>query len=131
MSRYVVDLSVILHMLTEGIEIPDDHELLAPTLLRSQVLDELYRAVEGGEMTEEVGREHLQDFARMKLRYLGDKVLRQQAWKVADQLGLDSTSDAEYIALTQLQADAFVTTDSELRKIASSVVATEPIDHLW
>jgi indolepyruvate ferredoxin oxidoreductase alpha subunit len=51
-------------------------------------------------------------------------VLRRQAWKVADQLGWASTYDAEYIALTQLQADAFVTLDAELARGVEGIVAT-------
>ena len=52
----------------------------------------------------------------MKIRLLGDAVLRRRAWEVADQLGWDSTYDAEYVALTLLQADAFVTLDAELAR---------------
>ena len=37
---------------------------------------------------------------------------RLTAWKVVDQLGWETTFDAEFVALTQLQADAFVTSDA-------------------
>jgi predicted nucleic acid-binding protein len=57
-------------------------------------------------------------------------VLRLQAWKVADQLGWASTYDAEYIALTQLQGDAFVTLDAELARSVEGIVATASIDAL-
>lgn len=50
----------------------------------------------------------------LKVGFLGDKVLQRQAWKVAEQLGWETTYDAEYVALTTLQADAFVTSDSGL-----------------
>ena len=43
-------------------------------------------------------------------------MLRRRAWELADQLGWASTYDAEYVALTQLQADAFVTLDAELAR---------------
>ena len=36
-------------------------------------------------------------------------MLRRKAWALAEQLGLAETHDAEYVALTQLQADALVT----------------------
>jgi hypothetical protein len=45
----------------------------------------------------------------LKVRFLGDKVLQATAWEIAEQLGWETTSDAEYVALTRLQADAFVT----------------------
>ena len=66
----------------------------------------------------------------MKIRLLGDAVLRRTAWKVADQLGWDSTYEAEYVALTQLQADALVTLDAELARRVEGVVPTASIDAL-
>lgn len=41
-----------------------------------------------------------------------------------------STYDAEYVALTQLQADAFVTMDLELARRVEGIVATASIDAL-
>jgi predicted nucleic acid-binding protein len=66
----------------------------------------------------------------MKLRLLGDAVLRRRAWEIADQLGWTSTYDAEYIALTQLQAEAFVTMDKKLARSVKGIVETETIDAL-
>jgi len=66
----------------------------------------------------------------MKIRLLGDGVLRRRAWDVADQLGWASTYNAEYIALTQLQGDAFVTLDVELARSVEGIVATASIDAL-
>jgi len=51
---------------------------------------------------------------RLPIRLLGDRVLQQVAWNVADQLGWSNTYNAEYVALTQLQADAFITVDGQL-----------------
>lgn len=81
-------------------------------------------------MTEDEGREMLERFGDIKMRLLGDAVLRRVAWNVAGQLGWDSTYDAEYIALTQLQADAFVTLDADLAHQARDVVATASIEDL-
>jgi predicted nucleic acid-binding protein len=66
----------------------------------------------------------------MRIRLLGDAVLRRRAWEVADQLGWASTYNAEYVALTQLQADAFVTLDAELARSVEGIVATASIDAL-
>ena len=60
----------------------------------------------------------------LKVRFLGDKVLQQQAWKVAEQLDWETTYAAEYVALTTLQADAFVTSDPGLARAASRPVVT-------
>jgi indolepyruvate ferredoxin oxidoreductase alpha subunit len=66
----------------------------------------------------------------MPIRLLGDAVLRRRAWDLADRLGWASTYDAEYIALTELQADAFVTLDAELARSVEGIVATASIDAL-
>jgi predicted nucleic acid-binding protein len=130
MTRFVVDVGAVLHLVSAEVEVSGEHELLAPTLLRSQTLSALHEAVQRGEIPAEVGRDRLDRVGRMPIRLLGDAVLRRQAWKVADQLGWASTYDAEYIALTQLQADAFVTLDAELTRSVEGIVATAPIDAL-
>ena len=66
----------------------------------------------------------------LKVRFLGDKVLQRRAWKVADQLGWESTYDAEFVALTQLQADAFITSDGDLAQAVSGLIETTTIDAL-
>src|SRR3954447_12475212 len=122
MSRFVVDAGAALHLATVGIEVAPEHELLAPTLIRSQTLSLMHEAVQRGEVASGVAQERLARIGRMKLRLLGDAVLRRTAWKVADQLRWASTYDAEYIALTQLQGDAFVTMDKELAQRAGEIV---------
>jgi predicted nucleic acid-binding protein len=66
----------------------------------------------------------------MPIRLLGDGVLRRRAWELADALGWAETYNAEYVALTQLQADAFITLDAELARSVEGVVATASIDAL-
>jgi indolepyruvate ferredoxin oxidoreductase alpha subunit len=77
-----------------------------------------------------VAHDHLGRIRLLPMRLLGDAVLRRQAWKVADQLGWASTYEAEYIALTQLQADAFVTMDSKLEDSIKGIVATASVEDL-
>jgi predicted nucleic acid-binding protein len=57
-------------------------------------------------------------------------VLRRRAWAIAEQLGWAETYDAEYVALTLLQADALVTLDAELARQVEGIVATAPIEAL-
>jgi predicted nucleic acid-binding protein len=130
MTRFVVDCGVVLHLASEGIEVSDEHELLAPTLLRSQTLSVVHEAVQRGELEADAARDRLARIQRMPVRLLGDAVLRRRAWEVADQLGWAETFDAEYVALTQLQADAFVTMDEKLARSVEGVVATASIDAL-
>jgi indolepyruvate ferredoxin oxidoreductase alpha subunit len=66
----------------------------------------------------------------MPIRLLGDGVLRRRAWAIADQLGWASTYDAEYVALTQLQADALVTMDPDLARSIEGIVVTASVDAL-
>lgn len=130
MTRFVVDASAVLHLVGSEIDVSGDHELLAPTLLRSQVLSALHEAVHEGEIAAAVARERLRRIGRMPIRLLGDAVLRRRAWEVADQLGWASTYDAEYVALTQLQADAFVTLDEELARSIAGVVRIASVEDL-
>ncbi len=130
MTRFVVDAGAVLHLASARVEVSDAHQLLAPTLLRSQTLSALHEAVQRGEMPADVARERLARIGRMPIRLLGDAVLRRRAWELADRLGWDSTYNAEYIALTQLQADAFVTLDAELARSVEGIVVTASIDAL-
>jgi indolepyruvate ferredoxin oxidoreductase alpha subunit len=114
----------------EGIEVSAEHELLAPTLLRSQTLSALHEAAHRGELAPDDARDRLAQVGRMPIRLLGDAVLRRRAWDLADQLGWAETYDAEYVALTQLQADAFITLDAELARRVEGIVATETIEAL-
>jgi predicted nucleic acid-binding protein len=121
-TRFVVDCGAVLHLASEGIEVRAEHELLAPTLLRSQTLSALHEAVHGGEVPSDVALDRLTRVWAMPIRLLGDAVLRRKAWDLAEQLGWAETYDAEYVALTQLQADAFVTLDAELARRVEGIV---------
>jgi predicted nucleic acid-binding protein len=129
-TRFVVDASTLIHLAREGIEPARDHELLAPTLVRSQVLSLLHEAVHRGEMQPDVAKESLARVGRMSIRLLGDAVLRRRAWEIADRLGWASTYAAEYVALTQLQADAFVTLNASLARSVEGIIRTASIDDL-
>jgi predicted nucleic acid-binding protein len=130
MTRFVVDASAVIHLAGERVDVSDAHTLLAPTLLRSQVLSALHEAVQRGVIPADVARDQLARINRMPIRLLGDGVLRRRAWEVADQLGWASTYNAEYVALTQLQADAFVTLDDDLARSLEGIVPTASIDAL-
>jgi predicted nucleic acid-binding protein len=130
MTRFVVDCGVVLHLVGEELEVSSKHELLAPTLLRSQTLSALHEAVHRGELTPDDALDRVRRVTAMPIRLLGDAVLRRQAWKVADELGWPETYDAEYVALTQLQADAFVTLDTKLARSVAGLVSTATVESL-
>lgn len=130
MTRFVVDAGAVLELATTGIDVSAAHQLLAPTLLRSQTLSALHEAVQRGEVPAGVARERLARIGRLPIRLLGDAVLRRRAWELADQLGWASTYDAEYVALTQLQADALITLDMDLARRVLGIVVIASIDEL-
>jgi indolepyruvate ferredoxin oxidoreductase alpha subunit len=130
MTRFVLDASAVLHLASVELKVRGTHKLLAPTLLRSQTLSAMHEAVRRGEIPADVARERLARIGRMPIRLLGDGVLRRRAWELADQLGWDSTYNAEYVALTQLQADALVTLDTKLARSVKGIVETASIDAL-
>ena len=130
MTRFVVDCGVVLRLAKEELDVPAEHTLFAPTLLRSQALSTLHAAVHRGELPADAARERLARINRMPIRLLGDAVLRRRAWEIAEQLGWAETYTAEYLALTQLQGDAFVTLDAKLARRVAGIVATAPFDAL-
>jgi predicted nucleic acid-binding protein len=81
-------------------------------------------------MTKKDAERQLNYVRGLRIRLLGDRVLQTVAWKVADQLGWPDTFDAEYVALTQLQADAFITLDAELAHAVKDLVRIAPMEAL-
>jgi predicted nucleic acid-binding protein len=86
--------------------------------------------VRGRELTKKEADRRLDYVRALRLRLLGDRVLQSVAWKIADQFGWPDTLDAEYVALTQLQADALVTLDRKLAAAVRGLVTIAPIDAL-
>jgi predicted nucleic acid-binding protein len=129
-TRFVVDCDTLLRIAAGEIEVAAEHKLVAPTLVRSQALSTLYEAARRGEISGAEGIERVTRINSLKVRFLGDKTLQRKAWKVADQLGWQTTYDAEFMALTQLQADIFVTSDGDLARAVSDLVETTTIDAL-
>lgn len=131
MTKFVVDAGVVIRLAREELDVSPKHLLFAPTILRSQVLSSLHEAVGRGDLSDDEGRELLERASAIKMRLLGDLVLRRTAWKYADELGAASTYEAEYLALTRLQGDAFVTLDRAFAKRAAALVPIAPFDALF
>jgi predicted nucleic acid-binding protein len=129
-TRFVVDSTVVIHLVSEGMELGSGHELVAPTLIRSQVLSSLHESVVRGDLEPKAGLALLQRAWRLPIRLLGDAVLRRRAWDLATTLGWNENYAAEYLALTQLQGDAFVTLDEQLARAAGALVTMATVDDL-
>jgi len=130
MTRYVIGPDVANQLAHDEAVIREEHQILAPALLRSQLLSILYQAVHRGEMTKKDAERRLDYVRGLRIRLLGDRVLQSVAWKVAAQLGWPDTLDAEYVALTQLHADALITLDQKLARAVKDLVNVASVEAL-
>jgi predicted nucleic acid-binding protein len=127
MTKYVVGPDVALRLATQAARVRPEAKLLAPTLMRSDLLNLLFQLVREKKISKPEADTHLDYVRRLRIRLLGDRVLQAKAWQVADELGWPDTFAPEYIALTQLQADALVTTNAKLAAAAKRFVSVAPI----
>lgn len=105
-------------------------QIVAPNLIRSQALSLLFESVRNGDLTEDLALQHHLRLTELKMRLLGDRLSRRIACRIACEQNWETTYDAEYIAVTQLQADALVTIDPALAMKAKNVVPLAPLDAL-
>jgi predicted nucleic acid-binding protein len=122
MHRYVIDPEVAMEVAARRFKPAAGVKLLAPTLLRSQVLAQLYVQERRGEIDRDEAARRLDHLRALNIRLLGDRVLQHWAWKYAAQLGWADTFTAEYLALTKLQGDALVAGSDWLAEAAAPVV---------
>jgi predicted nucleic acid-binding protein len=92
--RFVVDCDTLLRIASGEIEVAPEHQLVAPSLVRSQALAALYEAARRGEISRGEGLARVRRVNSLNVRFLGDKVLQQTAWKVAGTLGWETTYTA-------------------------------------
>ena len=130
MARYVIDAPTLLHLADAGFLVAPGHQLVAPNSIRSQALELLLHEVRAGKRTEAAALKAHERITEMRVRLLGDRVSRRTAWQLARQHDWDTLRDAEYLALTRLQADALVTVDPRLAATARDAVAVAAIGDL-
>jgi predicted nucleic acid-binding protein len=130
MTRFVIDATTLLHVVTHEIPKSPGHQIVAPNTIRSEALALLFEAVGRGDLTEEAALQYHERITEMKMRVLGDRVSRRTAWRIAREQGWDTISDAEYLAVTRLQADALVTVDPALAAKAKGIVPLAPVEAL-
>ena len=130
MSRFVLCPATLLFVLENGPPVPEQHHLVGPISLRSHVLDLLLRRVNVGQLTEARAMAFHERLTTMKLRLLNDRVSRRLAWDIARSNGWESMRDAEYLAVTKLQADALITIDEHLAEAAKGIVPLVSLEEL-
>jgi len=132
MARYVIDAPTLLHLADNSeLHIHPGHQLVAPNSIRSEALQLLLRDVLRGERTDKAALERHERMTELKLRLLGDRRSRGTAWRIAIEHGWDTLRDAEYLAITRLQADALVTVDPSLAAKAENIVPGAAVQDLF
>lgn len=131
MARYVIDARTLLHLVDNALVVDRGHQLIAPNTIRSEALQLLLSDVRRGERTERAALAAHERITELKMRLLGDRVSRATAWRIAREQDWDTLRDAEYLAVTRLQADALVTVDPRLAANAANVVAVASLEALF
>ncbi len=130
MARYVIDAQTLLHLLDGDLTVDPGHQLVAPSSIRSEALQLLLDDVRRGARTDKEALQVHERVTERKIRVLGDRASRGTAWRIARAQDWDTLRDAEYLAVTRLQADALVTVDPALAAKASDVVPVAPLQAL-
>lgn len=130
MARYVIDAPTLLHVVDNDLPVDVAHQLVAPNSIRSEALERLLQEVGRGRRTEKAALQCHQRMTELKIRLLGDRVSRRTAWDIARARGWDSLRDAEYLAVTRLQADALLTVDQRLAALAADLVPLATLSDL-
>lgn len=122
MKRCAIDAATALRIVREDPPLPDGIRLVGPSVLRSDVLDALYRDFRAGLVEPAQARHLLDRLAELKIRLLGDRVSRARAWQLAAEQGWSEIGPAEYLAVAALQADVLITEDADLRAAAEGLI---------
>ena len=130
MTRFVIDARTLIHLVSEPLKVHAAHRLVAPNAIRSQALTLLLEAVRRGQMTEKEALYLEERMTEVKMRLLGDRVSRRTAWQIARKQGWADLVEAEYVAVTRLQADAMVSVDTDTARRLKTLVPIEPLEAL-
>jgi predicted nucleic acid-binding protein len=126
----VIDAVTLLHLVDGARRVDPVHQLVAPNSIRSEALELLLDDVRAGRRTESEALDVHERMTETKLRLLGDRGSRRTAWRIAREHDWGTLRDAEYLAVTRLQADALVTVDARLAAAARGIVPLASVDDL-
>ena len=130
MTRFTIDAPTLLHIVTKQLVVSPEHQLVAPHAIRLQALTLILGQVRAGELTEQEASTLHTRLTELKIRVLGDRVSRATSFRIANQQHWTTTFDAEYVAVTLLQADALVTVDPEMAAKVTGLVTLAPVSAL-
>ncbi len=130
MTRFVIDPPTLVRLVAQSVTLPTSHDLVAPNSLRTRALEILLTQVRDGALDERDALILHERMTALKIRLLGDRVSRRTAWSLAITHGWDNLTDAEYVAVTQLQADKLVAGDTRLAERATGLIVVASFDEL-
>lgn len=121
--KLVVDASaaILLCLADEGFDLVEE-ELLAPILLRSEVLSALQGMRWRNEVTTALAERAIERLLAAPVRLVRRTALYREAQRLASGLGWAKTYDAEYIALALTEAAPLLTLDARLARRAQRLV---------
>lgn len=121
----VVDASVIVQVSLAGGALGPlaGHDLVAPTLLASEVTSILCEMTHRGEVPHDHARVAVVGLGRLQIRYERPDRLAERAWDLARSLGWAKSYDAEYVALALDLEAPLLTLDERMRRGAGHVVS--------
>lgn len=123
----MIDAPTLLHLASANVRVHQTHQLVAPNTIRTQALALLLHTVRRSELTEAAAMELHDRMTEVKMRLLGDRVSRRTAWRIAEEQGWETLAEAEYVAVTRLQADALVTVDPDFAALVDGLVPVQPV----
>jgi predicted nucleic acid-binding protein len=98
----------------------DDQQLAAPTLLRYEVTNALYRYQRAGMVSGGATKEALNSAFALPIRFYSDVDLHESAMAIAGRFALPAAYDAHYLALAARLGATFFTTDQRLANAVQS-----------
>lgn len=121
----IVDASVITHVcLAGGVLGPlAGHQLVAPSLLASEVTSAISEMAWRGEIPRHHGKDALRYLHELRIRLERPVELYERAWDIAESLGWARTYHAEYVALARIHRAPLVTVDARLLRGAGHLVS--------
>lgn len=120
----VVDASVIIQVSLAGGALGplEGHELIAPSLLASEVTSVLLELAHRDEVPSDHARTAVLRLKSLPIHYERPDSLPERAWDLARSLGWAKTYDAEYLALALMHDAPLFTIDERMRRGAGHVV---------
>jgi predicted nucleic acid-binding protein len=105
-----------------GFDLFGDEDLVAPALMWSEASSVIHELRWRREISEPLAAAAFDTLLAAPIATRGSRRLRQEAWRVAEELGWAKTYDAEYVALARMLRCRLFTVDHRLRRGAGRVV---------